>query len=149
MLAPQARLVRYIAQQRAAHHSVENISADERIKFVEEQHDPRAIRHLRKARDLTEDAFEIFDLIRRKARRKISAQHFEEIKAVLARDRLRQLTFAVAVEAPAAPTVTRSQDYDGKITFSSSDESVVKVHPDTGELTIVGEGTAIISVSGE
>ena len=51
--------------------------------------------------------------------------------------------------APAAPTVTRSQDYDGKITFSSSDESVVKVHPDTGELTIVGEGTAIISVSGE
>ena len=27
--------------------------------------------------------------------------------------------------APAAPTVTRSQDYDGKITFSSSDESVV------------------------
>ncbi len=51
--------------------------------------------------------------------------------------------------APAAPTVTRSQDYDGKITISSSDESVVKVHPDTGELTIVGEGTAIISVSGE
>lgn len=51
--------------------------------------------------------------------------------------------------APAAPTVTRSQDYDGKITFSSSDESVVKVHPNTGELTIVGEGTAIISVSGE
>lgn len=50
--------------------------------------------------------------------------------------------------APAAPTVTRSQDYDGKITFSSSDESVVKVDPDTGELTVVGAGTAIISVSG-
>lgn len=51
--------------------------------------------------------------------------------------------------APAAPTVTRSQDYDGKITFSSSNESVVKVNAETGELTIVGEGTAIISVSGE
>ena len=50
--------------------------------------------------------------------------------------------------APAAPTVTRSQDYDGKITFSSSDESVVKVDPDTGVLTVVGAGTAIISVKG-
>ena len=50
--------------------------------------------------------------------------------------------------APAAPTVTRSQDYDGKITFSSSDESVVKVDPDTGVLTVTGAGTAIISVKG-
>ncbi|MBQ2950006.1 MAG: Ig-like domain-containing protein [Prevotella sp.] len=50
--------------------------------------------------------------------------------------------------APAAPTVTRSQDYDGKITFSSSDESVVKVDPDTGVLTVVGAGTVIISVKG-
>ena len=50
--------------------------------------------------------------------------------------------------APAAPTVTRSQDYDGKITFSSSNESVVKVNAETGELTVVGAGTAIISVSG-
>ena len=50
--------------------------------------------------------------------------------------------------APAAPTVTRSQDYDGKITFSSSNENVVKVNPDTGELTVVGAGTAIISVTG-
>ena len=55
---------------------------------------------------------------------------------------------AVAPIPPAAPTVTRSQDYDGKITFSSSNDSVVKVHPDTGELTVVGAGTAIISVSG-
>lgn len=50
--------------------------------------------------------------------------------------------------APTAPTVTRSQDYDGKITFSSSDESVVKVDPDTGVLTVTGAGTAIISVKG-
>ena len=50
--------------------------------------------------------------------------------------------------APAAPTVTRSQDYDGKITFSSSNEHVVKVNAETGQLTVVGAGTAIISVSG-
>ena len=50
--------------------------------------------------------------------------------------------------APSAPTVTRSQDYDGKITFSSSNEKVVKVNAETGELTVVGAGTAIISVSG-
>jgi hypothetical protein len=53
-----------------------------------------------------------------------------------------------AEPAPAAPTVTRSQDYDGKITFSSSNENVVRVNPDTGELTVVGAGTAIISVKG-
>ena len=50
--------------------------------------------------------------------------------------------------APEAPTVTRSQDYDGKLTWRSSNEDVVKVNPETGELTIVGAGTAIISVSG-
>lgn len=50
--------------------------------------------------------------------------------------------------APAAPTMTRSQDYDGKIMFSSSNEKVVKVNVETGELTVVGAGTAIISVSG-
>ena len=50
--------------------------------------------------------------------------------------------------APAAPTVTRSQDYDGQITFASSNENVVKVNAETGELTVVGAGTAIISVSG-
>lgn len=54
-----------------------------------------------------------------------------------------------AEPAPAAPTVTRSQDYDGKITFSSSNENVVKVDPNTGELTVVGAGTAIIYVKGE
>ena len=51
--------------------------------------------------------------------------------------------------APAAPTVTRSQHYDGKVTFSSSNENVVKVDPDTGVLTVIGAGTAIIYVKGE
>ncbi len=50
--------------------------------------------------------------------------------------------------APTAPTVTRSQDYDGKVTFRSSNESVVRVHPDTGVLTVVGAGTATIFVEG-
>jgi len=50
--------------------------------------------------------------------------------------------------APAAPAVTRSQDYDGKITFSSSNEKVVKVDPETGVLTVVGAGTATITVRG-
>lgn len=50
--------------------------------------------------------------------------------------------------APQAPTVTRSQDYDGKLTWSSSNEKVVKVNAETGELTIVGAGTAIISIIG-
>ena len=50
--------------------------------------------------------------------------------------------------APQAPTVTRSQDYDGKLTWKSSNENVVKVNPETGELTVVGAGTAVITVSG-
>ncbi len=50
--------------------------------------------------------------------------------------------------APEAPTVTRSQDYDGKVTFSSSNENVVKVDANTGVLTVVGAGTAVISVAG-
>ena len=50
--------------------------------------------------------------------------------------------------APQAPTVTRSQDYDGKLTWKSSNENVVKVNPETGELTVVGAGTATITVSG-
>ena len=50
--------------------------------------------------------------------------------------------------APQAPSVTRSQDYDGKLTWSSSNENVVKVNPETGELTIVGAGTATIYVKG-
>ena len=53
-----------------------------------------------------------------------------------------------ALNALTPPTVLRSQDYDGKITFSSSNENVVKVDPNTGALTIVGPGTAYITVSG-
>lgn len=50
--------------------------------------------------------------------------------------------------APTAPTVTRSQDYDGKISFRSSNEKVVKVDAETGVLTVMGAGTAYISISG-
>ena len=49
---------------------------------------------------------------------------------------------------PTAPTVSRSEDYDGKLTWTSSDESVVWVNADTGELTVVGPGTATITVTG-
>ena len=48
----------------------------------------------------------------------------------------------------AAPTVLRSQDYDGKLTWRSSNEEVVKVNAETGELTIVGIGKAYITISG-
>ena len=44
--------------------------------------------------------------------------------------------------------MTRSQDYDGKLTWKSSNENVVKVNVDTGELTVIGAGTAIITISG-
>ena len=37
---------------------------------------------------------------------------------------------------------------DGKITFSSSNENVVKVDAETGVLTVIGAGTATITVSG-
>ena len=47
-----------------------------------------------------------------------------------------------------APTVIRSEDYDGRLTFTSSDENVVKVSPETGLLTPVGPGRATITVSG-
>ncbi len=50
--------------------------------------------------------------------------------------------------APQAPTVTRSQDYDGKLTWKSGNENVVKVNAETGELTVVGAGTATITISG-
>ena len=46
------------------------------------------------------------------------------------------------------PTVTRSDKYDGKLTWTSSNEDVVKVNADTGELTIVGPGKATITVAG-
>ena len=48
----------------------------------------------------------------------------------------------------ATPNVLRSQDYDGKLTWKSSNEDVVKVDAETGAITIVGEGTATITVTG-
>ena len=48
----------------------------------------------------------------------------------------------------AALTVVRSQDYDGKLTWRSSNEDVVKVDPETGEMTFVGQGTAYVTVTG-
>ena len=50
-------------------------------------------------------------------------------------------------EAPAAPKVTTSALYDGTISYTSSNEAVVKV-ADDGTLTIVGAGTAKVTVSG-
>ena len=47
-----------------------------------------------------------------------------------------------------APNVLRSQDYDGKLTWKSSNEDVVKVDPETGFITFVGQGTAYITVTG-
>jgi hypothetical protein len=37
---------------------------------------------------------------------------------------------------------------EGSVSFASSDESVVKVDPYSGELTVVGPGTATITISG-
>ena len=47
-----------------------------------------------------------------------------------------------------APTVSRSQDYDGQLTYKSGNENVVKVDAATGVLTPVGPGTATITVTG-
>ncbi len=53
-----------------------------------------------------------------------------------------------APQGPQEKDVLRSQDYDGKLTWKSSNENVVKVNPETGELTVVGAGTATITISG-
>ena len=50
--------------------------------------------------------------------------------------------------APETPEVLRSQDYDGKLTWRSSNEKVVKVNAETGELTVIGAGTAYIFIDG-
>ena len=47
-----------------------------------------------------------------------------------------------------SPTILRSQDYNGQLTYRSSDENVVKVNATTGEMTIVGFGTAVITITG-
>ena len=45
------------------------------------------------------------------------------------------------------PVVNRSQDYDGKLSYRSSNTSVVTVD-ENSNLTAVGEGTAIITITG-
>ena len=47
-----------------------------------------------------------------------------------------------------APTVSRSQDYDGQLTYKSGNENVVKVDAATGVLTPVGPGTTTVTVTG-
>jgi hypothetical protein len=46
------------------------------------------------------------------------------------------------------PEVLRSDKYDGKLTWTSSSPDAVKVDPEKGALTIVGPGTATITVTG-
>lgn len=53
-----------------------------------------------------------------------------------------------APKGPQESDIIRSQDYDGKLTWKSSNENVVKVNPETGELTVTGAGTAYITISG-
>jgi len=50
-------------------------------------------------------------------------------------------------EGLTAPTVTIREGYDGKLSYNSSDENVVKVAAD-GKLTVVGAGKAVITISG-
>jgi hypothetical protein len=46
------------------------------------------------------------------------------------------------------PEVLRSDKYDGKLTWTSSNPDAVKVDPEKGTLTIVGPGRATITVTG-
>ena len=52
------------------------------------------------------------------------------------------------LNVPQKDKIMRSDGYDGKLTFTSSDEDVVKVDAETGAITIVGPGKATITVSG-
>lgn len=54
----------------------------------------------------------------------------------------------VGKPAPVLPALLRSQDYDGKVTYSSSNENVLKIDPNTGVITVVAEGTAYIYATG-
>ena len=47
-----------------------------------------------------------------------------------------------------ALTVLRSQDYDGKLTYRSSNEDVVRVNAETGEMAFLAEGTAYVFITG-
>ena len=48
----------------------------------------------------------------------------------------------------AAPTLTRSEGYNGAVSYKSANEKVVKVAAD-GKLTIIGAGETTVTVSGE
>lgn len=52
------------------------------------------------------------------------------------------------LNVPQKDNIMCSDGYDGKLTFTSSDENVVKVNAETGAITIVGPGKAIITISG-
>lgn len=52
------------------------------------------------------------------------------------------------LNVPQKDNIMCSDGYDGKLTFTSSDENVVKVNVETGAITIVGPGKATITVSG-
>ena len=45
------------------------------------------------------------------------------------------------------PTLTRSQDYNGVVTYTSADEQVVKAATD-GKLTVIGAGQTTVTLSG-
>ena len=49
--------------------------------------------------------------------------------------------------ALAAPTLTRSQNYNGAVTYKSANEKVVKVAAD-GKLTVIGAGETTVTISG-
>lgn len=50
--------------------------------------------------------------------------------------------------APATPGIIRSQDYDGALTWTSSNPEVVSVDASTGAMTVRNAGTVTITVSG-
>lgn len=50
--------------------------------------------------------------------------------------------------APAAPTIDRSQDYNGALTWTSSDPEIVSINATTGAMTVHNAGSVTITVSG-
>ena len=48
-----------------------------------------------------------------------------------------------------APTLNHVEGYDGTVTYGSSNEEVATVNPATGEVTVTGIGTTVITASAE
>ena len=69
---------------------------------------------------------------------------FEKNETVISVSEGATCTFGQAL---AEPSVTVTQGYDGVLSYESSDEKVVKVAND-GKLTVVGAGSATITISG-